>query len=49
MPLSTKMYDLRIKGVNYCEWNETFVINELASYMFQKPSVVFLFEILDFS
>ena len=42
------MYDMRIKGVNYCEWNEDFVINEYASYLL-KPNVVFLFEILEFS
>lgn len=28
LPMSTKMYDMRVKGVNFCEWNEEFVINE---------------------
>jgi hypothetical protein len=42
------MYDMRIKGVNYCEWNEDFVINEYAQYLL-KPNVVLLFEILEFS
>lgn len=48
LPLSTKMYDMRIKGVNYCEWNEEFVINEFAKNIF-KSEVLMLFEILDFS
>jgi hypothetical protein len=48
MPMGTKMYDLRVKGVNFCEWNETFVINEKASNL-MKPNIVILFEILDFN
>ena len=30
LPMSTQMYDMRVKGVNYCEWNEEFIINEEA-------------------
>jgi hypothetical protein len=30
MPMSTKMFDLRINGNNFCEWNEEFIINEEA-------------------
>lgn len=48
LPLSTQMYDMRIKGVNFCEWNEEFVINELASNIF-KENVVILFEVLEFN
>ena len=42
------MYDMRIKGVNFCEWNEEFVINELASNIF-KENVVIMFELLEFN
>lgn len=42
------MYDLRIKGMNVAEWNEEFVVNELASHIL-KPNVLLLFEILDFN
>jgi len=42
------MYDMRIKGVNYCEWNETFVINETVSNIY-KSNVLILFEILEFN
>lgn len=48
LPMSTKMNDLRIEGVNYCNWNEEFVINELAQKIY-NPNVVILFEILDFN
>ena len=48
LPLSTKMYDMRIKGVNYCEWNETFIINEHVSNIY-KSNVLILFEILEFN
>ena len=48
LPMSTKMYDLRIKGVNFCEWNESFVINEKAANLF-RPNILFLFEILEFN
>lgn len=48
MPMSTKMYDLRIDGVNYCNWNEEFVINEFAKNIY-NPNVVIMFEILDFN
>ena len=47
LPMSTKMYDLRVKGVNYCEWNEEFVINEKITHLMDQK-VVFMFEILDF-
>ena len=41
------MYDLRVKGNNFCEWEEEFVINELASNIY-KDNVIFLFELLEF-
>jgi hypothetical protein len=46
--MSTSIYDMRVKGVNYCEWNEEFIINECASNIF-KPYVVIMFEILEFN
>ena len=48
LPFSTRMYDMRIKGVNYCEWDEEFVINEDASKIFNKNTII-LFEILEFN
>ena len=48
MPMSTQMYDLRIKGTNLAEWNEEFTINEYAHYLL-RPNVLLLFEILDFN
>lgn len=48
MPMSTQMFDLRVKGMNLAQWNEEFVINENARYLL-SPNVIFLFEILDFS
>ena len=48
LPLSTQMYDLRVKGMNLAQWDEEFVINETANYLL-RPNVVFLFEILDFN
>ena len=39
---------MRINGVNYCEWNEEFIINESAANIL-KPSVVILFEVLEFN
>ena len=48
LPMSTKMNDLRIEGVNYCNWNEDFVINEFAKNIY-NPNVVIMFEILDFN
>ena len=30
MPMSTKFFDMRIKGHNSCQWNEEFIINEFA-------------------
>ena len=47
LPFSTKMYDLRVNGNNFCEWNEEFVINEQARNIF-KGNVVFMFELLEF-
>lgn len=41
------MFDLRVKGNNFCEWNEEFIINESIDNIFQK-NVIFMFEILDF-
>jgi len=48
LPMSTKMYDLRVKGVNFCEWYEEFIINEKAPNLL-KPNVIMLFEILEFN
>lgn len=48
LPLSTSLYDLRVKGTNLAEWEEEFVINEFAHYLL-RPNVLFLFEILDFN
>ena len=48
LPMSTKMNDLRIEGVNYCNWDEEFVINEYARNIYDK-NVVIMFEILDFN
>lgn len=48
MPMSTQMYDLRIKGNNYCEWNEEFIINEKVKEIL-KPNIIIMFEILDFN
>lgn len=48
LPMSTNMYDLRVKGVNFCEWNEEFIINERVQEL-MKPKVMILFEILEFN
>ena len=48
LPLSTQMFDLRVKGMNLAQWNEDFVINQSAKYLLQ-PNVIILFEILDFN
>lgn len=48
LPLSTQMYDLRIKGMNIAQWDEEFVINEFAHHIL-RPNVLMLFEILDFN
>ena len=48
LPLSSKMYDMRVKGVNFCEWNEEFIVNELAANIY-KPNVCILFELLEFN
>ena len=42
------MFDLRVKGMNFAQWGEEFIINEHAKYLLQ-PNVIFLFEILDFN
>lgn len=47
LPFSTRMFDLRVRGNNYCEWNEEFIINENLERIFQ-PHVVIMFEVLDF-
>lgn len=47
LPFSTRMFDLRVKGNNYCEWNEEFIINENLDKIFQ-PNVAIMFEVLDF-
>ena len=46
LPFSTQFFDMRIKGINSCQWNEEFVINEFAQNIL-KPNVVILFEILE--
>ena len=46
LPMSTKFFDMRIQGKNMCQWNEEFVVNELASHICQ-PNVILLFEILE--
>lgn len=48
MPMSTQMYDMRVKGVNFCEWNEDFIINECAEHLL-KQNVLIMFEILEFN
>ena len=48
LPMSTKMYDMRVKGVNFCEWNEEFIINEKIQNL-MKPNIILLFEILEFN
>lgn len=48
LPMSTQMYDMRILGNNYCEWNEDFIINEKVKNLL-KADVVIMFEILDFN
>lgn len=48
LPISTSLFDLRIRGTNLAEWDEEFVINEQASLLL-NPNVLFLFEILDFN
>ena len=47
LPFSTRMFDLRVRGNNYCEWNEEFIINEHLDRIFQ-PHVAIMFEVLDF-
>ena len=48
LPLSTQMFDLRVKGMNLAQWHEDFYLNENARHVLQ-PNVIFLFEILDFN
>jgi hypothetical protein len=48
MPLSTSMFDLRVKGMNLAQWHEEFVINQSARHLLAS-NVLFLFEILDFN
>jgi len=48
LPMSTQMYDMRIKGNNYCEWDEDFIINEKVRNLL-KQNVIIIFEILDFN
>ena len=35
IPFSTRMFDLRVRGNNFCEWNEGFIINESIDNIFQ--------------
>lgn len=46
--MSTKMYDMRVKGVNFCEWQEEFIINERIQEL-MKANVLIMFEILEFN
>lgn len=46
LPVSTRFYDMRIRGQTQCSWDETFIINELAQNLLQ-PNVVLLFEIME--
>ena len=46
LPMSTKFYDMRIKGHNACNWDEECVVNEHVSYICRE-NVVILFEILE--
>lgn len=46
MPMSTRFFDMRIKGENSCEWLEDFIVNENAKHLLQ-PNVLLLFEILE--
>lgn len=48
LPISTQMFDLRIKGMNLAQWDEEFILNEYAHQLL-KPNVLMLFEILDFN
>ena len=34
LPMSTKLYDMRVSGTNFCQWDEEFIINEQADYIF---------------
>lgn len=42
------MFDMRVAGTNFCQWDEEFVINEEAEYIFQS-NVIIMFEILTFN
>lgn len=42
------MFDMRIAGTNFCQWDEEFVINERADHIFNE-NVVILFELLEFN
>ena len=33
LPMSTKFFDMRIRGHNACEWQEEFIVNEAVSYI----------------
>jgi hypothetical protein len=46
LPMATNLFDMRKKGQYSCEWNEEFVINELASNLLDDH-VLMLFEILE--
>lgn len=48
LPLSTQMFDLRIRGMNLAQWDEDFILNEYAAHLL-KPNVLLLFELLDFN
>ena len=47
-PMSTCPYDLREKGESFAEWNEEFIINESADYIFNTNHIL-LFEMLDYN
>lgn len=46
--MSTRMFDMRILGTNFCQWDEEFVINIDCNAFFNEHTVI-LFEILEFS
>ena len=48
LPMSTKLYDLRVKAEHKANWNEDFTIDIKLERFFDKNTLV-LFEILDFN
>lgn len=46
LPMSTRFFDMRIRGQTQCSWDESFIINEFAANIMQ-PNIILLFEILE--